>query len=571
MKFRADEITSVIQREIEQFQAEVTRTEVGRVLEVGDGIARIHGLSGVMTGEMVAFENGVKGMALNLEEESVGVIILGDYTHIHEGETVAATGQLLRVPVGEALIGRVVNPLGEPIDNKGPILTEHSRLVESTAPGIAERQPVDEPMQTGVKAIDAMTPIGRGQRELIIGDRKTGKTAIAIDTILNQQGQGVICIYVAVAQKESTTAGLVDILRRHGAMDYTIVVAAGASDPAPLQFIAPYAGCSMAEYFMYEKGGATLCIYDDLSKQAVAYRELSLLLRRPPGREAYPGDIFYAHSRLLERSAKLANKYVIIPQSAPTDAEAVTEHWGVNKKVYIGIPGLEEAKHDLEAHYRQGHKIVKTTTSGGSLTALPLIETLEGEVSAYIPTNVISITDGQIYLQPDLFFAGVRPAVDVGISVSRVGGKAQVPAMKKVAGSLRLDLAAFRELEAFAQLGTELDKATQLQLDRGYRMVELLKQPQYQPMAVEDQVMSLYAGSEGYLDDVPVKEVSKWEAEFLRFMGEHRASVRDRLRQEKKLTDAILADLKAALDDFKKQYRPHAAPAAAPALAVAGV
>ncbi len=569
MKFRADEITSVIQREIEQFQSEVTRTEVGRVLEVGDGIARIHGLSGVMTGEMVAFENGVKGMALNLEESSVGVIILGDFTTIHEGEMVTATGELLRVPVGEAMVGRVVNPLGEPIDNKGPILTQHSRLVESTAPGIAARQPVDEPMQTGVKAIDAMTPIGRGQRELIIGDRKTGKTAIAIDTILNQKGQGVICVYVAVAQKESTTASLVDILRHHGAMDYTIVIAAGASDPAPLQFVAPYAGCAMAEYFMYEKGGATLCIYDDLSKQAVAYRELSLLLRRPPGREAFPGDVFYAHSRLLERSAKLANKYVIVPEHAPTQTETVTEDWGVNHKSYLGVPGLEEANHDLKEHYPQGHKIVKTTTSGGSLTALPLIETLEGEVSAYIPTNVISITDGQIYLQPDLFFAGVRPAVDVGISVSRVGGKAQIPAMKKVAGGLRLDLAAFRELEAFAQLGTELDKATQLQLDRGYRMVELLKQPQYQPMAVQDQVMSIYAGSEGFLDDVPVKEVQRWEAEFHQFMREQRAAVRDRLAGEKKLTDAIATDLKAALADFKKTYRPHKAPAA-PALAGAG-
>src|SRR3954447_26476294 len=334
MKFRADEITSVIQNEIEQFQTEVTRSEVGRVLEVGDGIARIHGLSGVMTGEMVAFENGVRGLALNLEESSVGVIILGDYTRIHEGELVTATGELLRVPVGDAMVGRVVNPLGVPIDNKGPILTEHSRLVESAAPGIAGRQPVDEPMQTGVKAIDAMTPIGRGQRELIIGDRKTGKSAIAIDTILNQKGQGVICVYVAVAQKESTTANLVDILRRYGAMDYTIVVAAGASDPASLQYLAPYAGCAMAEYFMYERGGATLCVYDDLSKQAVAYRELSLLLRRPPGREAYPGDVFYAHSRLLERSCKLANRYVILPASAPT--ENVTEDQGVNKKVYIG-------------------------------------------------------------------------------------------------------------------------------------------------------------------------------------------------------------------------------------------
>ena len=570
MKFRADEITSVIQNEIEQFQAEVTRSEVGRVLEVGDGIARVYGLSNVMTGEMVEFESlkspeKIRGLAFNLEESSVGVIILGDYTGIQEGELVTATGQLLRVPVGEAMVGRVVNPLGVPIDNKGPIVTEHSRAVESAAPGIADRQPVDEPMQTGVKAIDAMTPIGRGQRELIIGDRKTGKTAIAIDAILNQKGQGVICVYVAVAQKESTTAALVDVLRKNGAMDYTIVVASGASDPAPLQYIAPYAGTAMAEYFMYEKGGATLCVYDDLSKQAVAYRELSLLLRRPPGREAYPGDVFYAHSRLLERSAKLANRYVILPASAST--ENVTEDMGVNQKVYIGVPGAEEAKHELDAHYKEGHKVVKTTTSGGSLTALPLIETLEGEVSAYIPTNVISITDGQIYLQPDLFFAGVRPAVDVGISVSRVGGKAQIPAMKKVAGGLRLDLAAFRELEAFAQLGTELDKATQLQLDRGHRMVELLKQPQYQPMDVVDQVMSIFAGAEGYLDEVPVKDVQRWEREFLAFMREQKPQVRDALKREKKLTDPILADLKAALVDFKSRYGPSVAPASAAALA----
>jgi F-type H+/Na+-transporting ATPase subunit alpha len=568
MKFRADEITSVIQREIEEFQTEVTKTEVGRVLEVKDGTARVHGLTGVMTGEMVTFANGVRGLAFNLEESSVGVIILGDYTHIHEGETVTATGELLRVPVGEALVGRVVNPLGEPIDNRGPVLTGESRLVESTAPGIAERQPVDEPLQTGVKAIDSMTPIGRGQRELIIGDRKTGKTAIALDTILNQKGQGVICVYVAIAQKESTTAALVDVLRRYGAMDYTIVVAAGASDPAPLQYIAPYAGCAMAEYFMYEKGGATLCVYDDLSKQAVSYRELSLLLRRPPGREAYPGDIFYAHSRLLERSAKLCNRYVIVPDHAPTETEEVTESWGVNGKTYIGVPGLEEAKHELKEHYPQGHKIAKTTRSGGSLTALPLIETLEGEVSAYIPTNVISITDGQIYLQPDLFFAGVRPAVDVGISVSRVGGKAQIPAMKKVAGGLRLDLAAFRELEAFAQLGTELDRATQLQLDRGYRMVELLKQRQYQPMDVTDQVISLYAGSEGYLDDVPIKEVSRWETEFLRFMHDQKSEVRNLLEREKKMSDKVVEGLKAALTEFKAQYRP-AAPASASALATA--
>ncbi len=567
MKFRADEITSVIQNEIEQFQAEVTRTEVGRVLEVGDGIARVYGLSGVMTGEMVSFtaknKSGepIRGLAFNLEESSVGVIILGEYTGIEEGETVTATGRLLRVPVGEAMIGRVVNPLGEPMDNKGPIVTPHSRAVESAAPGIADRQPVEEPMQTGVKAIDAMTPLGRGQRELIIGDRKTGKTAIAMDAILNQKGQGVICVYVAVAQKESTTASLVEVLRQNGAMDYTIVVAAGASAPASLQYLAPYAGAAMAEYFMYEKGGATLCVYDDLSKQAVAYRELSLLLRRPPGREAYPGDVFYAHSRLLERSAKLANKYVIMPASASTDN--VTDGQGVNKKVYLGVPGLEEANHELKSHFAEGHKVVKTTASGGSLTALPLIETLEGEVSAYIPTNVISITDGQIYLQPDLFFAGVRPAVDVGISVSRVGGKAQIPAMKKVAGGLRLDLAAFRELEAFAQLGTELDKATQLQLDRGYRMVELLKQPQYQPMDVVDQVMSIFAGSEGYLDEVPVKEVQRWEKEFLAFIRDHKPQMREALNRDKKLTDTILTDLKAAITEFKARYKPSASPAAA--------
>jgi F-type H+-transporting ATPase subunit alpha len=553
MKFRADEISSVIQREIEQFSPEVSRSEVGQVLEVGDGIARVYGLSGLMAGEMVAFENGVKGIALNLEESSVGVMVLGDYTRIEEGDNVTATGELLRVPVGDAVVGRVVNPLGEPIDDAGPVLTDKTWPLESIAPGIAARQPVDEPLQTGIKSIDAMTPIGRGQRELIIGDRKTGKTAIAIDTILNQKGTGVICVYVAIAQKESTTAALVDVLRRHGAMDYTIVVAAGASDPAPLQYIAPYAGCAMAEFFMYEQGKPTLIIYDDLSKQAVAYREVSLLLRRPPGREAFPGDIFYAHSRLLERSAKLANRYVILPADAPTDN--VTDAMGVDKKVYLGVPGLEEANHALKEHYAQGHKVVKTTISGGSLTALPIIETLEGEVSAYIPTNVISITDGQIYLQPDLFFAGVRPAIDVGISVSRVGGKAQIPAIRKVAGGLRLDLAAFRELEAFAQLGTELDKATQKQLDRGYRMVELLKQPQYKPMNAIDQVMSIYAGTQGHLDEVPRADVSRWETAFLNFMRERKPQVRAALERDRKLTDQIEKDLSGAIAEFKAHFR----------------
>jgi F-type H+-transporting ATPase subunit alpha len=552
MKFRADEISSVIQREIEQFSPEVTRSEVGQVLEVGDGIARVYGLSGLMAGEMVTFQGGIKGIALNLEESSVGVMVLGDYTQIEEGDTVTATGGLLTVPVGEAIIGRIVNPLGEPIDDQGPILSDRSRPLESVAPGIAERQPVDEPLQTGIKSIDAMTPIGRGQRQLIIGDRKTGKSAIAIDTILNQKGTGVICVYVAIAQKESTTAALVDVLRKHGALDYTIVVAAGASDPAPLQYVAPYAGTAMAEYFMYEQGKPTLVIHDDLSKQAVAYREVSLLLRRPPGREAYPGDVFYAHSRLLERSAKLANHYVILQENAST--EKVTEDQGVDRKVYIGVPGLEEAKHALKEHYPEGHKVVKTTISGGSLTALPIVETLEGEVSAYIPTNVISITDGQIYLQPDLFFAGVRPAIDVGISVSRVGGAAQISAMKKVAGGLRLDLAAFRELEAFAQLGTDLDKATQKQLDRGNRMVELLKQPQYRPMRAVDQVMSIYAGTQGYLDDVPVRDVPRWETSFLDFVRDRKAEVRAALEREQKLTPQIEADLVKAIQEFKAQH-----------------
>lgn len=552
MKFRADEITSVIENEIQQFESEVGRSEVGRVLEVGDGIARVYGLSGVMAGEMVEFQNGVRGMAFNLEESSVGVIILGEYTAIHEGETVTATGQLLRVPVGEALIGRVVNPLGQPVDNKGPILTTESRLVESNAPGIADRQPVDEPLQTGIKAIDAMIPIGRGQRELIIGDRTTGKTAIALDAIINQKGQGVICFYVAIAQKESTVAGIVETLRKAGALDYTVIILAGASDPAPLQYIAPYSGCAMAEYFMMQ-GKATLCIYDDLSKQAVAYRQLSLLLRRPPGREAYPGDVFYAHSRLLERSVKLANHYVIVPDHAPVDAEEVTAEWGVNQKTYIGVPGLEEANHDLAS--MPGNKIAKISRSGGSLTALPIIETLEGEVSAYIPTNVISITDGQIYLQPDLFFAGIRPAVDVGISVSRVGGKAQIPAMKKIAGGLRLDLAAFRALEAFAQLGTELDKDTQKQLDRGYRMVELLKQPQYRPMEVIDQVMSIFAGTNGHLDEVPIKEVARWESEFLQFMKEQKSEVRKELADSKSLSPKLSEALTGAIAEFKTQFR----------------
>jgi F-type H+-transporting ATPase subunit alpha len=563
MRFKADEIVSVLQAEIDQYRAGLDAREVGRVLEVGDGIARVYGLSGVMAGEMVEFvrrdgAEPIRGQAFNLEENSVGVIILGDFLEIAEGDEVRTTGALLRVPVGDALIGRVVNPLGQPMDGKGPIVTDLSRPVESVAPGVAGRQPVNQPLQTGLRAIDSMTPIGRGQRELIIGDRKTGKTAIAVDTIINQKEENVICVYVAVGQKESTVSQVVESLRVHGAMDYTIVVVTAASDPAPLQYIAPYAGCAMAEYYMYEQGRDTLCVYDDLTKQAAAYRQLSLLMRRPPGREAYPGDIFYAHSRLLERSAKLAERWVIVPADA--DDTKVTDDWGVNRRedgkgvVYIGPLEKEHAqKQDLPKH--PGHKLAKVAGTGGSLTALPIIETQEGEVSAYIPTNVISITDGQIYLQPDLFFAGVRPAIDVGISVSRVGGKAQTPAMKQIAGSLRLDLAAFRELEAFAQLGTELDKATQAQLDRGYRMVELLKQPQYKPMNVMDQVMMIYAGTKGFLDKVDLKNIAAWEQQFLRFIREQKADVRNALLKERKLTPAIEQQFKAAIAAFQPQFK----------------
>jgi F-type H+/Na+-transporting ATPase subunit alpha len=565
MRFKADEIVSVLTNEIKQFSRHLEASEVGRVLEVGDGIARVYGLASVMAGELVEFtRTGVRGLAFNLEENAVGIIILGDFLGITEGDEVRITGQLLSVPVGDAVIGRVVDPLGNPLDGKGPIVSSETRLVESIAPGVAERQPVDVPLQTGIKAIDAMTPIGRGQRELIIGDRKTGKTAIAIDTIINQREENVICVYVAIGQKESTVKGFIERLTEAGALDYTIIVVASASAAAPLQYIAPYSGTAMAEYFMY-KGRDTLCVYDDLSKQAASYRQLSLLMRRPPGREAYPGDVFYCHSRLLERSAKLAEKWVIAPETA--DAAKVGEDWGVNSaadtnkkrdgkekgKVYIGPLDKHQAEQD-KAKF-PGTKVVKVVGTGGSLTALPVIETLEGEVSAYIPTNVISITDGQIYLQPNLFFAGQRPAVDVGISVSRVGGKAQTGAMKKIAGSLRLDLASFRDLEAFAQLGTELDKATQQQLDRGYRMVEILKQPQFRPQHVADQVAIIYAGAKGYLDKVDRKHVSAWESQFHTFLREQMPEVRSKLVKEKKLTDEIEKDLVKAIETFAPQFK----------------
>jgi F-type H+-transporting ATPase subunit alpha len=501
MKIRPEEIASVIKQQIESFDRTVDVEEVGTVLEVGDGIARVHGLERVMANEMVEFENKTLGVAFNLEEDSVGIIIMGDYLPIQEGQTVRRTGRVLQVPVGEGLIGRVVNPLGDPLDGKGPITAVRFRPVESRAPGIADRQSVKEPLQTGLKAIDSMIPIGRGQRELIIGDRETGKTAIAVDTIINQKGGDVVCVYVAIGQKASTVASVVRRLEEHGAMDHTIVVVANADAPSPLLYFAPYCGCAMAEYFMYEKNGHTLCIYDDLSKQAVAYRELSLLLRRPPGREAYPGDVFYLHSRLLERAAKLSE--------------------------------------DL---------------GGGSLTALPVIETQEGDVSTYIPTNVISITDGQIFLESDLFYAGVRPAVNVGISVSRVGGNAQIKAMRQIAGSLRLDLAQYRELEAFAQFGSDLDKATQDQLRRGERLVEILKQPQYKPMPVEEQVAVIHAGTSGALDTLAVDKLRRWELDFLERMRARHADLLATIAQQKVLTDETKASLDAAILAFNEEF-----------------
>jgi F-type H+-transporting ATPase subunit alpha len=501
MKIRPEEITSVIKRKIRAFEEDLKVEEVGSVLEVGDGIARVYGLRSAMASEMLDFGDGVYGIALNLEEDSIGAVILGDYLHISEGHEVRRTGRILDVPVGGAVIGRVLNPLGQPLDEKGPVESTARRPVEFHAPGVVHRQPVKQPLQTGVKAIDSMIPIGRGQRELIIGDRGTGKTAIAIDTIINQRGQGVKCFYVAIGQRASTVSSVVERLTSAGAMDYTTVVFAGASDPAPLQYVAPYAGCAMAEYFMYDKHEDTLCVYDDLSKHAQAYRQLSLVLRRPPGREAYPGDIFYLHSRLLERAAKLS-----------------------------------------EAH------------GGGSLTALPIIETQAGDVSAYIPTNVISITDGQIFLVGDLFFAGVRPAISVGISVSRVGGNAQVKAMRQVAGSLRLDLAQYRELEAFAQLGTELDKSTQAQLDRGVRLVELLKQPQYKPMPVEEQVAALYAGTKGFLDDLPTAKIRDFEGKFLSFLRDTRGELLKDIAEKKVISPETEKALAAAIGEFKAAY-----------------
>ncbi|MCC6772733.1 MAG: F0F1 ATP synthase subunit alpha [Gemmatimonadaceae bacterium] len=515
---RPGEIKDILLREIEAADLHgLDVEEVGTVLEVKDGVARIYGLRKAMAGEMLEVtssetSNTITALTLNLEEDNIGAVILGDYLQLKEGDEVRRTGRVLEVPVGPALIGRVIDALGRPIDGKGPINTPHSRLVESQAPGIIVRQPVKEPMQTGIKSIDAMIPIGRGQRELIIGDRGTGKTAIAVDTIINQKGQGVICVYVAIGQKASTVASVVEKLRQQGAMQYTIVVVASASDPAPMQYIAPYTGAAMAEYFMYDEGQATLCVYDDLSKQAAAYRQLSLILRRPPGREAFPGDVFYLHSRLLERAAKL----------------------------------------------REDQDVVDGTTikkPGGSLTALPIIETQAGDVSAYIPTNVISITDGQIFLETDLFYSNVRPAINAGISVSRVGGAAQIKAMRSVAGRLRLDLAQYRELEAFAAFASDLDAATKKQLERGARTVEVLKQPQYAPMPVEQQVMIIYAVSNGFIDDVPVAGVRDWERGFLEYMGAQFPQVGDAIRKDKVLSKDTESALKQGIAAYKKVAR----------------
>lgn len=498
MSIKAEEISALIKKQIENFQSDITVSDVGTVIQVGDGIARAHGLDNVMAGELLEFSNGVMGMAQNLEENNVGIIILGPYTGIKEGDEVRRTGRIMEVPVGEELIGRVVNSLGQPVDGLGPVNTTKTRPIESPATGVMARKSVHEPLQTGIKAIDALVPIGRGQRELIIGDRQTGKTTVAIDTILNQRDQDMVCIYVAIGQKESTVRNAVETLRKHGALDYTIVVTASASSPAPMLFLAPYTGVSMAEEFMFN-GKHVLIVYDDLSKQAAAYRELSLLLRRPPGREAYPGDVFYLHSRLLERAAKLND-----------------------------------------------------TLGAGSITALPFVETQAGDISAYIPTNVISITDGQIFLQSDLFFSGVRPAINAGLSVSRVGGSAQIKAMKKVAGTLRLDLAAYRELEAFAQFGSDLDAITQSKLNRGARTVEVLKQDLNKPLKVERQVVILYALTRGHLDDIPVSDITRFEDELLHWLDKNHTNVYDHIRTTKELPSDD--ELKAAISEFKKSF-----------------
>jgi F-type H+-transporting ATPase subunit alpha len=548
MQLRAEEISQIIKKNIQNFDKAAVVIETGTVLTVGDGIARVYGLEGVMAGELVEFPGGIPGLALNLEHDNVGVALFGDTTSIKEGDVVKRTGRIMEVPVGEALLGRVVDSLGNPIDGKGPIETPHRRRVELKAPGIIARQPVKEPMQTGIKAIDAMVPIGRGQRELIIGDRKTGKTAVALDAIINQKGLDVQCFYVAIGQKQSTVAEVVEKLRSFGALEYTTVIATTASESAPLQFIAPYTGVTMAEYFR-DTGRHALIIYDDLSKQAVAYRQMSLLLRRPPGREAYPGDVFYIHSRLLERAAKMAEEWAALPKGTKwNDRGNATIHRGEEARKHAEKEAKE--KGDLEA--------VKNPHSGGSLTALPVIETQAGDVSAYIPTNVISITDGQIFLETDLFYSGVRPAINVGLSVSRVGGSAQIKAMKSVAGTLKLELAQFREMAAFAQFASDLDAATRKQLERGQRLTELLKQGQYVPMPVEEQIVIVFAGTKGYVDSLPLGSLKRYEQELMSFLKANHADVLTGIRTKKALDDELTKKLNSALSEFGKKFVPDA-------------
>lgn len=540
-----NQITAEFKKFIDDFQPSAGVQSVGSVLEAGDGIARVTGLADVRAQELVQFKNGALGTAFNLEKDHVGVIIMGEYDEIGEGMEVRTTNRITSVPVGDALIGRVVNAIGEPIDGKGPIRSTGYRPVEFIAPGVIERKDVDQPLQTGIKAIDSMIPIGRGQRELIIGDRQTGKTAIALDTIINQKGKGVICIYVAIGQKKAGVARTVAILEEHGAMEHTIVVSASAEEPSALQYIAPYAGCAMGEEFM-ATGRDALIVYDDLSKHAWSYREISLLLRRPPGREAYPGDLFYLHSRLLERAARMADNFVIVPEDFKETLADQKD--AVNGKVYLGPLAKGDAKHDLEAGEKG--KIVKVKGTGGSLTALPIIETLLGDVSAYVPTNVISITDGQIYLENDLFYSGIRPAINAGISVSRVGGDAQLKAMKQVAGQLRLDMAAFRELAAFAQFGSDLDKATQARLDRGRRLREVLKQPQFSPVPVANQIVVIYAATNGYADEVSLEDMAKWENELNRYIENSHPDLLSAILEEEQLTDKIKKQLIGALEGF---------------------
>lgn len=546
-------ITSDLQGKIDSYQPQVEVRTVGAVVEAGDGIARAEGLAGVRSQELVQFANGVMGIAFNLERERVGIIILGDYAEIIEGTRVYSTGRIASVPVGDGLIGRVVNALGEPIDGKGPILSSGFRPIERIAPGVVQRQDVDTPVQTGIKAIDAMIPIGRGQRELIIGDRQTGKSALAIDTIINQAGKDLICIYVAIGQKKSAIARTIALLEQNGAMQHTVVVMAAADEPAALQYMAPYAGCSIGEEFM-ETGRDALVVFDDLSKHAWAYRQVSLLMRRPPGREAYPGDVFYLHSRLLERAARMANQYVIVPKTFEDNLAARED--AVNGTVYGGPQAQHEAEQALAAlSDAADHKLVKVRGTGGSLTALPIIETLLGDVSAYIPTNVISITDGQIYLEGNLFNAGIRPAINVGISVSRVGGSAQTKAMRQVAARLRLDMAAFRELAAFAQFGSDLDKSTQQQLNRGQRLQEILKQPQYQPLSLAEEVMILFAGTNGYADKIPVEEVRAWEPALLRFLEGSYPDIGRDITARRMITDENIARLREAIQAFNSTWK----------------